>query len=335
MSDVEVSTPVESRTEVQMSQVSSENQSPSSEKTVVSVPGDIESPNTSSSETDPSLKREKWIVLLNAVLGELTGTTLFLFSVEIIAYHASSYSADAGALIGTLGTTFLSIALIYSFADVSGAHFNPAVTIGTMVGRKTSLVKGTLYIIAQLIAAIVSSCLILIAYPDLNTFDHIKVTVNSDNVQYYNAFFMEVALTFILVYVIFSTAFVTIDTKFDIVLRDDSNLTVQKKKIGRYLTIYTTTGKNKAGFAPIAIGFTLGFLGLIGGNVSGGAFNPARVFGPAIFSKTWANHELYWIADGFGAILAAFAHSFFDVHAKERAKLAKMRPLKEILKETH
>jgi aquaporin related protein len=62
--------------------------------------------------------------------------------------------------------------------------------------------------------------------------------------------------------------------------------------------------------APIAIGSTLGFLCLIGTTVSGGAFNPARVFGPAILANQWANVELYFVAGFLGAAVAALLHTY-------------------------
>jgi glycerol uptake facilitator-like aquaporin len=53
-------------------------------------------------------------------------------------------------------------------------------------------------------------------------------------------------------------------------------------------------------------------LGLIGGTVSGGAFNPARAFGPTLVSgQGWANHWLYWVADFLGAGLAGYTQGFF------------------------
>ncbi len=73
----------------------------------------------------------------------------------------------------------------------------------------------------------------------------------------------------------------------------------------------------------MAIGFTLGFLGLIGGTVSGGAFNPARVFGPALVSGNWKNHWLYWIADFVGAGLAGYAQSCFAHEAQQSSAAIK------------
>lgn len=99
---------------------------------------------------------------------------------------------------------------------------------------------------------------------------------------------METILSFILVYVIFAVAFDTVDSSTQNsalkIINDngdelDSETTDRKTIGGRNLTIYATNGSSKAGFAPISIGLTLGFLCFIGGSVSGGAFNPARVFG--------------------------------------------------------
>jgi glycerol uptake facilitator-like aquaporin len=61
----------------------------------------------------------------------------------------------------------------------------------------------------------------------------------------------------------------------------------------------------------VAIGFTLGFLGLLGGSVSGGAYNPARAFGPALITGVWDNHWVYWVGDLVGAALAGWTQSFF------------------------
>jgi glycerol uptake facilitator-like aquaporin len=143
--------------------------------------------------------------------------------------------------------------------------------------------------------------------------------------KYHHAFFMEIALTFILVYVIFATAFDTVDTKSDIKISEDGTET---KRAGRNLTIYTTSGNTKAGFAPVAIGFTLGFLCLLGGSVSGGAFNPARVFGPAVLSGTWSHQELYWIADFIGAALAGLTQSIFAHEAQQSSGNLKLKTKK-------
>ncbi|KAI9357019.1 aquaporin-like protein [Zopfochytrium polystomum] len=135
-----------------------------------------------------------------------------------------------------------------------------------------------------------------------------------------NAFFMEVVLTFILVYVIFATAFDTVDTTNSVKVAGSGR--TKNSEAGKNLTIYTTSGNTKAGFAPIAIGFTLGFLGLLGGSVSGGAFNPARVFGPAVLTGNFSHNWLYWIGDFIGAALAGWTQACFAHEAVQHSHAA-------------
>jgi glycerol uptake facilitator-like aquaporin len=113
------------------------------------------------------------------------------------------------------------VGLIYSFAgsfyfidsylDVSGAHFNPAVTFAAMVVQKTSLRKGLLYIFVQLIASLVSTALLYGIFPNMDPklliIDYEK---NSHlAIQYHQAFLLETLSSFILSFVIFATAFET------------------------------------------------------------------------------------------------------------------------------
>jgi glycerol uptake facilitator-like aquaporin len=146
-------------------------------------------------------------VLVRAVLGEFLCTYLFLLIVEAIVIN-SSRAGQKDALIGAIGTAFSSIALIYSFADVSGAHFNPSVTFATMVTRKTGFVKGLMYIIAQLVGSILATGTLMILFPVRNKPIASSLVVNMAYPNQYGfAFATEFILTFILIYVIFSTAF--------------------------------------------------------------------------------------------------------------------------------
>merc|ERR1711915_465183 len=52
---------------------------------------------------------------------------------------------------------------------------------------------------------------------------------------------------------------------------------------------------DRTAYIPIVIGFTLGFLGLLGGSTSGGAFNPAIVWAPVLFSGVWGDSWKYWV----------------------------------------
>ena len=146
--------------------------------------------------------------------------------------------------MGCISTAFCSIALIYSFADVSGAHFNPAVTFATVVTGKTTVRKGLAYLGIQLIASIFATLALMIVFPRPTAADtkatipeYVIVDIDS-TAKYTHAFFMEVMLTFILVYVIFATAFDTVDTKNNIKVEADGSRTAEKKTTGQNLTIY-------------------------------------------------------------------------------------------------
>jgi glycerol uptake facilitator-like aquaporin len=64
------------------------------------------------------------------------------------------------------------------------------------------------------------------------------------------------------------------------------------------------------GAAAIAIGATIGLGSIFAGPVSGGSFNPARSFGPALISGNFASHWIYWLAPMSGAVFGAVTYKF-------------------------
>eukprot|EP00842_Homolaphlyctis_polyrhiza_P006362 jgi/Hompol1/6727/HPOL_005060-RA len=267
---------------------------------------------------------ERKRVMFRAIFGEGLVTFLFMFIVEGTAVNNGRQSNPENLVLGALSTALASVALIYSFADVSGAHFNPAVTFATVITGKVSVRKGLAFIGIQLLASVFATLFLFAVFPGVNGNgpssipSFLVVNIDSD-AHVAQAFFMEVILTFILVYVIFATAFDTVDTK-GVKVATAPGAANKDQNAGANLTIYTASGNTKAGFAPIAIGFTLGFLGLIGGTVSGGAFNPARAFGPTLISgQGWGHHWIYWIGDFLGAGLAGWAQHLFAHEAVQHS----------------
>mgnify|MGYP001810852821 CR=1 FL=1 len=113
-------------------------------------------------------------------------------------------------------------------------------------------------------------------------------------------------MTFNLVYVIFATAFQsTGGNKPRVVKMGDRSL------VGQNLTIYTAAPDTKAGFAPIAIGFTLGFLSFVGSSISGGAYNPARVFAGNINHLDFSDSAVYYVAEFLGGGCGALMQLLF------------------------
>jgi glycerol uptake facilitator-like aquaporin len=275
---------------------------------------DPENPSAESKEDTTASKQAKRWILGRALLGEFLCTFIFLFIAMAVPWNMTRIN-NLTNLPSTeaIAVSFIGVAVIYSFADISGAHFNPAVTFATVVTGKMTWKKGCAFVAAQLLGSVWAAFWFIVVFPDgVRNMKTLALTPNPE-IGVGHHIMMEFTLTFFLIYVIFSVAFDTVDSK-----------NVEVKQIGlsgdegaknvnaRNLTIYTASGNTKAGFAPIAIGFTLGLLSLVGGSVSGGAYNPARVFGAAMCSGIWDGQWVYWIGDLLGAAAGGWMQILFQ-----------------------
>lgn len=250
-------------------------------------------------------------IIARAVLAEVLCTTIFMFVVTATqveftrAQSIKGTSAIHDSAVGAMSGMLIAVGVIYSFADVSGAHFNPAVTFATVVTFKNSILKGLLYMGAQLLGGLFAALLLGALYPE--GLDAVKLVAihKADDITIFQSFIIEACLSFIFVYVIFAVAFDTVES-----------VKVTKgaggPRVGCSLVIYTTSGATKAGFAPIAIGCTLGACVFASDAISGGGFNPARVWGFAVMSGVWDRHWLYWLAHFTGAALAGYVQKIFS-----------------------
>ncbi|MFY9587846.1 MAG: MIP/aquaporin family protein [Actinomycetota bacterium] len=182
---------------------------------------------------------------------------------------------------GIVGVAFafgLAIAVMVSaVGHVSGAHFNPAVTIGAWITQKIKSTDALGYIVAQLAGGAVGALLLRACLPAAVVkqakYGVPEVVRGLSNGQ---GVLIEAILTFFLVWVIFATA-IDPDGSF---------------------------GK----IAGLAIGLTVTMGVLMGGLFTGAAMNPARHFGPAIVGGNWDNWWVYWVGPIAGAIVAAAAY---------------------------
>jgi MIP family channel proteins len=162
--------------------------------------------------------------------------------------------------------------MIYATGHISGAHFNPAVTLAFAVTRHLpwSLVAG--YWVAQLVGGIAASLFLRALFGDTA---HLGATLprGSDG----QSFALEIALTFFLMFVIISVA-------------------TDVRAVGQA--------------AAIAIGGTVGLEAMFGGPISGASMNPARSLAPALVSWTWESQWLYIVGPALGAVLGAVAYQF-------------------------
>ena len=154
--------------------------------------------------------------------------------------------------------------VVASTGHLSGAHVNPAVTIGFWsTGRFPAREVGP-YIIAQCVGAIAASALSLWI---LGAVGNLGATVPALSIA--KSFTVEFGYTAILGFVIMGVA---------------------------------TDDRTPVSVPPLAIGATV-FLGaLVTGPLTGGSFNPARSLGPAVVGQIWTAHWLYWAAPILGMV---------------------------------
>jgi MIP family channel proteins len=166
-------------------------------------------------------------------------------------------------------------ALIYSLGHISGAHFNPAVTLafwrsGFFPGQRV-----VPYIVAQCVGAIAGSGLLRATF---GVVANLGATLPlADN--WLQAFMLETVLTFILMFVIFGSG---LDRRAPI------------------------------GFAGIAIGLTVMVEAAVMGPITGASMNPARSIAPALVAGLWQHHWIYWVAPILGAQLAGWVYRWLS-----------------------
>lgn len=169
--------------------------------------------------------------------------------------------------------------MIYALGHVSGAHFNPAVTLSFWaLGRfEASKVPG--YIIAQCLGAIAAAATLGVVWG----FDHkFGGTYNSLSVG--AGFGMEFIQSFVLMFVIASVA-------------------TDSRAVGQM-----------AGFA---IGLTVALCAFVGGPVTNASMNPARSLGPALLSGDVGQLWLYILAPILGAVTGALCYNWLKTHTAE------------------
>jgi len=161
------------------------------------------------------------------------------------------------------------MAMIYAFGDISGAHFNPAVSIAFAYAKKFPWKEVPKYAIAQILGAIVASLILLFLFPASETLGATIPTVDV-----WRAFVLELLLTFFLMVVI----------------------------------INVSTGSKEIGIiAGIAVGAVVLLEAMFAGPITNASMNPARSIGPGIVSGNIGNLWLYILAPIFGALLAVLS----------------------------
>ncbi len=215
-------------------------------------------------------------------LAELLGTFALVFvgagCVCADYYLVQSGSQGFGLLGIAIAFGFVVVAVAYSLGYISGAHINPAVTVSMVATRRMKPGVGTMYIVSQVAGATLAGYLLKLLFPKALASVFLGTCVLGSSVSISQAIGMEAVITFLLVFVVFATV---IDKRATPAL------------------------------AGLAIGFVVLFGVMVGGTISGGSMNPARVFGPAIASGHFANHYVWWIGPIIGGLFAGFSYDLF------------------------
>lgn len=228
--------------------------------------------------------------LYQKILGELIGTALFVFGVCSCCVFWAGYP-----LITVIGPASMGGVIIYLFGRVSGAHFNPAVSLALFLRDKLSGLEFGLYVVAQIIGSIIGCILLALCrrgkFKELagNCIQDYLIYTDDGHKKnawcYISALISEIIGTFVLIMFILASC-----------ERDNY--------LGPLL--------------GLAFASTLVSLIVIGGNISGCSLNPARSFGPALVQVMAGGDKdpikqirIYIVGPCLGAVIAAYVWPVF------------------------
>jgi aquaporin Z len=249
-------------------------------------------------------------------IGEFLATFIFLFSVCATTLNSPSNNIH---VIGPIAAGFTAFCVVFCF----GGHFNTAVTLGAIVGNKMDLRTGLFYILIQLAASFTAIGTIIFMFPSRANSKSLMVgpAVTGNASAIFSAVLMEFITTFILVLVIYRSVMgVQVKPKIQSVEAEDSKVTVMEESQNSAESSIEFQSRVKAAetrknHAPLVIGLAIGFLSTMGGEISGGAFNPLRATPPAVFLLDFHYVWIYWLGDCLGGVAAGLFHYYvFEDH---------------------
>src|SRR2546430_5764259 len=233
--------------------------------------------------------------LASKLRGEFIGTFAFVF----IGAGAAGVVGDGGGLPGITAIAFAHgltiMAFAFAYGTVSGGHMNPAVTVGVLAVGAMRAGEAAGYIVSQLVGGVIGALVLRAvlggAATGLGTpalAHDLALGATTVAVSPAAGFVIEAVLAFFLVTVVLSTA----------------------------------VAGRAGNLAPLAIGMTLTLNIIMGGALTGAAFNPARALGPMIVTGNLSDAWLYMAAPIVGAIVAALVHTGLTRLARQPAMTA-------------
>ncbi|KAM9845013.1 aquaporin-1-like [Aulostomus maculatus] len=209
-----------------------------------------------------------------AILAEFIGMIIFIFIglSAAIGDKNNSYPDQEIKVAFAFGLAIATLA--QCLGPISGAHLNPAITLGVLANCRMSVIRALFYILAQVLGAVAGSAVVYGIKPESTE----SLGVNKLNgITPCQGFGVEFLLTLQLV-----------------------------------LCVIAVTDKRRdvSGFAPLSIGLSVGLGHLAGISYTGCGINPARSIGPAIIQKSFDNHWVYWAGPLSAGVVAALLYDY-------------------------
>src|SRR6267142_1230813 len=229
------------------------------------------------------------------LLAEFIGTFALIF----IGAGAGAVVGDGVGLPGLIAIAFAHgltvMAFAFAYGPVSGGHFNPTVTIGVLAAGAMRAGEAAGYIVSQLLGGVAGALFLSAVLGGAQTglgtpalAHNLALGATFLTITPAAGFMIEAVLGFFLVTVVLSTA----------------------------------VAGRAGSLAPLAIGMTLTLNIIMGGALTGAAFNPARALGPMVVTGNFTDVWLYMAAPIVGAIVAAIVHAGLARLAQEQTTAA-------------
>ncbi|XP_045884731.1 aquaporin-8b [Micropterus dolomieu] len=219
----------------------------------------------------PARPRNKFEILFQPCLGELLGTTFFVFigCVSVIENVES-----AGRLQPALVHGLAVAALVACMDKISGSHFNPPFTLAIYLCGGMELRMVAPYIVCQLVGGVLGAAMAkaMTSRENFSKAHGAAFALLQPDSEIGGAVFGEVAMTCLVTMVVLLGA---------------------------------VNAKTRSPLVPFTVSCAVIISILAGGDISGTCLNPARAFGPAIVSNYWIHHWVYWVGPIAGSLIAA------------------------------
>jgi MIP family channel proteins len=225
----------------------------------------------------------------NPIAAKLVAEFIGTFALIFIGAGAAAVVGGGSGLPGVAAIAFAHgltiMAFAFAYGTVSGGHFNPSVTVAVLAAGTMRVGEAAGYVVSQFAGGVLGALLLRavlggtgtsLGTPDLA--HNLGLGATTLSVTPWAGYVIEAVLGFFLSTVVLSTA----------------------------------VAGRAGNLAPLAIGATLIFNIIMGGPLTGAAFNPARAFGPMVATGNFSDAWLYLTAPIVGALVAAILHAGLD-----------------------